>query len=391
MQAKVETSGENGSRVSSGRVHLPFLDGLRGLAALYVLICHEFLFSFAAYRNSVHEPSWFKLASAFGFGHTVVTMFIVLSGFCLMLPVSKKGGDSLSQPLQRYLGRRANRILPPYFAALAIFAPLSIFSPYLNAITGSRFDQNPGHELWPALISHLLLVHNFSNTWNYRFDVPMWSVATEWQIYFLFPLVLLPLKRLFGAPFTVLFGFLFGFISFIPALNSACYWYVGSFALGMFAAEAAYGRDPAKISDSACRNACYVCWAVLMIFGLTFKTKALLGATGSFCFLDILAAAVCSVSLLCLSRAADSHSTLSIRPGPIYKICSSKAAIRLGVFSYSIYLVHYPVLALLTGLIARSATSSSSLFLELVASTPIVLSICYLFHLAFERPTMNHP
>ena len=37
------------------------------------------------------------------------------------------------------------------------------------------------------MASHLFLVHNLSEGWIFKIDPPMWSVATEWQIYLLFP------------------------------------------------------------------------------------------------------------------------------------------------------------------------------------------------------------
>ena len=53
---------------------------------------------------------------------------------------------------------------------------------------------NEWHKSFPALsvgsvISHLLLVHNYFPPYQYAIDHPLWSIATEWQIYFLFPLL----------------------------------------------------------------------------------------------------------------------------------------------------------------------------------------------------------
>ena len=47
-----------------------------------------------------------------------------------------------------------------------------------------------------ALISHVLMIFNLNGDWIHKINPPFWSVATEWQIYFLMPLLFLPLLRM---------------------------------------------------------------------------------------------------------------------------------------------------------------------------------------------------
>ena len=100
--------------------------------------------------------------------------------------------------------RRARRILPNVLCG-ASFIRAFCWSPaiFLARYTGSKrsiaaSDLNPGD-----LISHLLLVHNLSSAWFHQINAPLWSVATEWQIYFLLPLILLPLFRRAGIAVTL--------------------------------------------------------------------------------------------------------------------------------------------------------------------------------------------
>ena len=123
------------------------------------------------------------------FGRSAVTVFIVLSGYCLMLPVVQSPARELRSTFQQFITRRAWRILPPYYGALAISIALILAVPSLD-------DPSIGewHKSFPAIsagavVSHLVLLHNYVPAYQYAIDHPLWSIATEWQIYFLFPLL----------------------------------------------------------------------------------------------------------------------------------------------------------------------------------------------------------
>src|ERR1700733_13120467 len=95
------------------RQRLVGLDGLRGLAALYVVVNHVFLRAFPGYPAD-HAPFW---ASWFIYGRFAVVVFIVLSGFSLALSPARHGWRL--DGVGRFAERRARRILPAYWAALA--------------------------------------------------------------------------------------------------------------------------------------------------------------------------------------------------------------------------------------------------------------------------------
>ncbi len=69
------------------RQRLAGLDGLRGLAALYVVVNHVFLRAFPGYPVD-HAPFW---AGWFIYGRFAVVVFIVLSGFSLALSPARHG------------------------------------------------------------------------------------------------------------------------------------------------------------------------------------------------------------------------------------------------------------------------------------------------------------
>jgi peptidoglycan/LPS O-acetylase OafA/YrhL len=104
------------------RVHIDFLDGIRGLACLYVAMYHAAIFAghYGLARAS-HGEEYSALGNAIkfltSFGHYGVAVFIVLSGFCLAIPVARDAGLNLRGGIGEYLKRRARRILPTYYAA----------------------------------------------------------------------------------------------------------------------------------------------------------------------------------------------------------------------------------------------------------------------------------
>ena len=69
------------------RTWLAGLDGVRGLAALFVVVNHVFLRAFPGYPVD-HAPFW---AGWFIYGRFAVVVFIVLSGFSLALSPARHG------------------------------------------------------------------------------------------------------------------------------------------------------------------------------------------------------------------------------------------------------------------------------------------------------------
>ena len=244
-----DTGGQDKPRtpVAEGQLRLPYLDGLRALASAYVVVFHA-LPGFSA--PHLVGP-WRLLKRAFAYGHEAVAIFIVLSGYCLMLPVVRKDPQRLTVALGSFVHRRARRILPPYFAAVALSLALLAAVPALRTPgTGTIWDDSlPGLDVG-AIGSHLLLVHNWFPEYAYQINGPLWSVASEWQIYFCFPLLLLPLWRRLGMPGALAGAAVLGYalLAFAPtAAGVAIPWYLLLFCFGMAAASVAFSSRELEI------------------------------------------------------------------------------------------------------------------------------------------------
>lgn len=384
------------------RVHLDFLDGLRGLAAMYV-VCHHFLA-----WNTLGLPHWAVCCVSWAnFGHSAVNVFIVLSGFSLMLPVARSEDKRLRGGTRLYLARRARRILPPYYAALALSLLALLLSPQgLAALHGHAERDWSANFTTGSVLSHLAVVHNLSPNWIGQINMALWSVATEWQIYFVFPLLLLPVWRRFGNAAAVAAGFAAGLLPLlIPHydLSIACFWYVGLFALGMAGATLCAGslwpREGESVGWSYPPGGRLLGIAVLLALGYAASLKILpmhgQVSAGYYRFYlaetvkDGLTGGLALCLILYCARG------VSLRregvPAPrVLLLLESPAARALGLFSYSLYLTHCIVLResdLVTA--ALHLSPLGALAFRAFVGIPVALGLAYVFHKVAEKPFLT--
>jgi len=344
------------------------------------------------------SPILMSLSRFLGEGEIAVSIFIVLSGYCLMLPVAQYGGNQIPGGVLNYLKRRAWRILPPYYAALLLSLLLLALTLSWQYLTGFLWhDSSVGFQpgILPSIetiLTHFLLIHNLHPDWAFAINAPMWSVATEWQIYFLFPALLLPLYRYLGMIWVVAIAFLLGFgPSYFWSKwpdYTACPWFLGLFALGMAGALINFSQQPSVIRWQQ-RIPLGILTAILWI--VTIAKIALLPGPAPLGISKLLSclAGVATVSLLlyCTRYLTDENAT---RCPTILQLFEARYAVRLGVFSYSLYLVHAPVLVLVHQYLLRLHFSPTATFLTLlIVAVPLSLLISYIFHLNFERPFMS--
>jgi len=369
---------------------LEYLDGIRALASLYVVLFHAGL----GFLDADEPVTGFarNLQRALAFGHDAVAVFIVLSGYCLMLPVARAPAPGqLVRGVPDYIARRAWRILPPYFAALGGSLLLIALAPVLETPTKTIWaDSFPAFEFGP-IASHLLLIHNLFPSWIHRINGPLWSVATEWQIYFFFPFLLLPIWRRFGAGSTLLAAFALGAaLTFVApsAARSASSWYLGLFALGMCAAGIGFAARPAETRLRERVPWHLVCFALLAV--VVFAATVLVKQWFRFMpYSDALVGAATASVLLQLTPYA-------LRPGqrqPLaLRILQSGPLVALGRFSYSLYLTHLPVVALCYfALHPLDLAPNAEMLALIVLSLPLSLLFSYAFFWVFERRFVGAP
>ena len=364
-------------------VHLHYLDGLRGIAALYVVAVHI--------EPSIGEqlPTfWLFLEKTLRYGAFSVVLFIVLSGYVLMLPVVRSQNSFVSGGLLRYIQRRSRRILPPYYATLfgCLLLALTIF--LLEKFTSFQWDEVAGKGPFSPdfslidVLSHLFLIHNFSRSTHMTINPPMWSVATEWQLYFLFPLVLLPIWRCFGLLSVVLAAFSVGILPFYILHDfsmAASSWFIGLFALGMAAAEIGFSQKPKLLT---LRNS--LPWGILTII---FTIVAFITEWKSLGLPIWIGQSFFGSSTACLFIYCSQFVIEGKKLPHVLGIFEHPWAIALGAFSYSLYLTHGPVITIVRYfLFGLNMTPFMFATISYLMGITVSLLIAYWFYLIFERP-----
>jgi peptidoglycan/LPS O-acetylase OafA/YrhL len=364
-----------------------YLDGIRGFAALIVITYHAWQF-LVEYHWPVASPSWFRAISLVRCGYYSLTVFMVLSGYCLSLPVARSKERRLSGGVLGFAQRRAWRILPPYYVALVLSVVLIGLIPILRAPAGTPWDGALAHDPFEPVnvLVHFALLQNLFPIIENSINSPMWSVAFEWQIYFVFALILVPAWRRFGIGVAVGLSFVIGFLPLLFGGAHLVSWFIAAFGIGMGAADLSVRLPPEK--------ALRVPWGaiagclLLPAFALRLSKFWALQARLPLIFPvgDLAASmAACSYLVGCAHRV---RAGLPI--GLAGRFFGSWAMKMAGRISYSFYLIHFPALALFFLLIGRHEPSALRAALwMLVVGVPGVLAVSLAFYALVERPTMR--
>lgn len=353
-------------RRPGGAERVPWLDGVRGGAALFVVLHHIWLTSWPAFPRDT-GPWWLGWLL---YGHLAVAVFIVVSGFSLALAPMRNHGR-LTGSVAHFLNRRAWRIIPPYWAALLLSVLIAglYLQPSLSA-----------EALGKSLAVHGLLLQDVvgSATPNGA----LWSIAVEWQIYFVFPVLLL-LGRWFGMPLAVLLA---GVVVLgahalastgppLDAINQLMPQFLLLFSLGVLAVRLGRG-DRAAARRRPLGALAAACFAAFVVLALAQGSEWMVAR---FFWVDLLFG-MGVASLLAVAYAGG--------VAPLRRVLASRIALWLGLFSYSIYLIHDPLVGVLNQAVVDPLDLAplAAFGLMIVAGLPVILACSYGFHLVFEAP-----
>lgn len=340
------------------------LDGLRGLAALYVVLFHCWLYTFPGYPNS-SAPPWLD---GLMFGRLAVVFFLVLSGFSLAISPARHGWRSGG--VGQFLRRRAWRILPPYWAALILSLLISWF-----LVPASHFGPPTGMTvLVYGLVTQDVMT---APTPNGAF----WSIGVESELYLLFPLLLF-VRRRWGAAVLALCvtlpvvagGLMAAGASPVEGDNWLAPHLAPVFAAGVM------GAGIISASDRVRR----LPWGWLAV--LAALPVVVLGVVqGSvwtvnhYFWIDLAIAPAMTMVLAAVATG---------KPAFLVRLLSTRPVRGLGNFSYSLYLIHLPIVLVVIRRIAPHFASPGlpAFVFTLALGLPVSLCGAWLFSKIFELP-----
>lgn len=322
-----------------------WMDAIRYLAAVVVVVGHARDLVLQDYPGDV---LWAPLYAITGLGHQAVIVFFVISGYWITHSTMRRLQGARFWP--EYGADRLARLWTVLLPALALTAMLDLAgsalfgAPYYTGASGAWSMQVPVAERLGlvTLLGNIAFLQGFAVS-TYGSNGPLWSLAFEFWFYIIFPAVILLLARRKVTLPLLSLGLLFVFPGLATGMLA---WLMGS-AL-WFCAR----RVP--------RPPHWANFAALPAFAmLPFGGAALAASQVSHPAWDIATAVTCALFLLTLLWR---NHTLSPPPPRLARAGSQG--------SYSLYAVHFPVLAL-----AAAATGAAMGAAERLPASPTGLAV----------------
>jgi peptidoglycan/LPS O-acetylase OafA/YrhL len=348
--------------------HSVLISALRSIAALQVVAAHLRGELFPSLK-SVADPSlWYQgLAFLTGFSHIAVVIFFLLSGWLVGGSLLNKLGEPhcmMSYAIDR-LTRMWIVLVPAFVLTLAIGTIMQTVDP-------DRVSYAPDNEYsWSTFWGNLFGLQGMAVP-RFGGNFSLWSLSNEMWYYALFPLLLLPMiaqrtsTKVAGLAACAVIGYQLLFDLMLYFLI----WLLGV----LFS----------RIRIEASRGVRLLLILVIVALAVHFRLKGSIGTLVADTFADDL---VFSVLFLCLL------SSLQF-PANRERIGNRLASLAglLAPFSFTLYVIHYPLIYLgkylyePIGSADLSTTDPASLLVYGALFVAIVV-FAYLFHLPFEAHT----
>lgn len=349
---------------------LPFLDGLRGVLALWVFWGHLSFFC-GLQIPGVSAPGW------------AVDGFMLLSGFLMVHTTRSSMGSGPQWPaVKRFYVARFFRVAPLYYVMLLIgvlFAQSlsSMELSWLTAVHGAgaaeHVPDKSGIQSPLGLLAHMSFLFGLVPSLAVSSPMPDWSLSLEMQFYLLFPAFWFVLRRVRSWVLLVALAI---------ALAFAAAYFLGYYAKP---GQWVHFKQPSLLLHKL-----PIFFAGMMLAQWHGKDSP------RPAWLDMALMAAClarSSPLVWLFLVVLVY--LLVRPGSaLARRMSSRPMEMLGAASYAVYLCHFilmaPVLYMLSQVLPVSDISAWQRFgITIVVATLVVLPVSYLLHVLIEKPMIE--
>ncbi|QIF02926.1 acyltransferase [Roseimicrobium sp. ORNL1] len=356
------------------------VDVLRGLAALGVVFYHvrsELWVGWNAIRIhpenfTVLERLLAYLGLPMRFMGAGVVIFFVLSGFCIHKPqaerIHKLGGgkESACPTWSSFYLRRFLRIFPPYLAALVLSGVVLVVVGALN------------HQSIVRWLASVFMMQNYVPPGGQVASNPsLWSLPVEMELYVAYPAVWWMINRLGCSRMLVFVGSVSA-VSIVVSL-SGVRWLGGNFlnfwvvwCAGAWVAErSAMKRLPGWTLQ----------WGLIFAGTLTAACASEMMSFPAAKSVSLLLWG--AVGVLALIWASSDKSG----EGWLDAAWPARALAKVGVFSYSLYLVHYPLFFAMGHWWKIWTGDKPSNLLVAMAGILISVGAAWIFYILIERPS----
>jgi len=334
--------------MSQSTLRMPLIDALKALAALLVLANH---FSSYGPLAAVANEAWPTLFGWFyDYGRMAVQVFLVVAGFLAARGLSANGQALAVSPLP-LIWKRYLRLTVPYLAAIGLAIVAA-------AIADRWMDDDaiPARATFGQWLAHALLLHGLLGV--DALSAGVWYIAIDFQLFALMAVLLWAGRTRLIAPalvLTVATSSLFWFNRDAGWDNWALYFF-GSYGLG---AAAWWAADRRHLSAWLGVIATVAIAALVVDFRLRIALALFVALTLGF----------------------------SRRSGLLEQWPNARPLAFLGRISYSLFLVHFPILLLANTVysqleLASPGSAICGLLLALTAS----LGAASLFYRWIESP-----
>jgi peptidoglycan/LPS O-acetylase OafA/YrhL len=341
--------------------YVPALTGIRALAALLVLGLH----------TEQNVPAGIdSFLPFFARGYLGVDFFFVLSGFIITHVYLASLASPSRGAVRFFLWHRFIRLYPVH---VTVLAGLVVMVAIIGA-AGAVLNR-PQEWQWRDLVWQLMLLQAWGVTPSPGWNAPSWSISAEWFAYLLFPLLAPALIRV-GDRVTALM------IAAMALAATVLVFAAADWTLNTWVGAPALTRVAGEFLCGAA-----LCRAVALGAGLPRRGGDVLGAGAFVAFLVGASVGLQDFALVALLALTILGTAMSA--GPWARLLGSRPLVWLGEVSYSIYMVHFPVLIVIRRFWERLGFSewppAGKIFAFLATVVLVIAIAAMLFHVV-ERP-----
>jgi peptidoglycan/LPS O-acetylase OafA/YrhL len=357
-------------RTSGGRF-IPPIDGLRFIAITSVLMLHLLgqMQTGKRYGPGIaNDQSLFQ--QIVSHGHVGVQLFFVISGFILGLPFASHylRGDKKPK-LKNFYIRRLTRLEPPYILTNLL---LFLVFPFIAGVGYSK--------MLPHLLASLTYTNNLIYHQLPRLNNVQWSLEVEVQFYMLAPFLatVFAIKDRLKRRGVILGLALAGtFLPYLLGIDNHTWWLrltlLGSieyFAMGFLAADVFVSEFDSRTGNDR-----------------RWDLVALLAVAATLVVMPTR-----SISLMVLPFSFVALVLAALAGNWTRRLLSLSFVTSVGGMCYSIYLLHFNVIAIVSRATMKVKLPGGLLpnfALQLALCGAAVLAVASIFFLLIEKPCMN--